>query len=1045
MNQNFKEAEVLLLFFLFISFIKSEVVVKIDGCGTFVSRNKPDKVMSKEEEYYRDILIVDKDNFVSYIKPNYEQIKEVIIEENDIDELILKFYVVWIKEPTTLYFYEILQGWDENVTWKDNIKFKDEPLIKYRIEKTGWHQVDITKIIKNNGFALKSDSQIRIVNFNSKGEFSNQKCYFELKIKEYSKYNLWEFDVKPQEDIYVEVKNGHLYYGNKRLRLWGVCRHDSRRLETVNRIKNMGFNAIRLWGPQNSYDTESIKKGEFTKLKFENEPVDLDSFDRFFYELKKNGIFVWCVSLHYMRLNQNLWEALLSDDSFLSSGDDWYEWKNAIREIIEKNNIGLYMYFLYFDERIQKLFMKNAENFLQHKNPYTNKKYAEEEAICVFEIQNENGFLKWVLERGFDSWPEYFRKKLQKKWNEFLIKKYRDTRGLIDAWGKLDEGEDIKKENIKLSPVFYERYKYPKQRGSDFIEFLSGMINEFNKKFESHCRKFAPKGKGVNVIPFVYDTLFRLNNAWLYVNSQGNINSMGIYIWKLTSSLTVSPSLYVVDSTTIDGKPNLIYEVNVSRPDPYRSEFPFKISSFASYQDWDGLFWHYWNELESPGRNYIPDEQYLISPLPYMTETWADGGIVHASDPVMCSSLSLSGHIFRRFLISPAEKPTIYKIGRNGIFNYDYFRGISTTKESFETGARIKFDLNQEEPVKIEQGEKKRQDIIYEFEKGRMIIDNEKIKGYIGYWSKDDVYMFKEKYAIFNVSTPFISFVMCSKDGENLSQANEIYLTSLFDAKNKDFEIDMSIAREGGGFVGPWEQGKAIKNRGKPPVIMDKVNLDIYFPFSIYGRIEFYDFALRKFYEKRINGDNVINLNPPKNYYIIKLHIEKKGNPKQKLPEIKKDKEKLKPEHTEKILFETNKYETLWFPIEGLTWSKNYAYVHQFLRDSSLNFTSISPFDSSDKKEKSILLSEFKIFDCITDMEIFFKNEFMNRVSFTFKEVPSLEFILDKLKRFVGEPVEHKKAKHAFEKSLVIWRLKSLKIELTEFQGFVSLIFILEE
>lgn len=1034
--------KILILFFLYFSFLMPNIIVKVNGEGTFVSKEQPDKIM-KKDEFFKNILISDSSKFISYIKQNQGQIKELIIKEDDILNIFFRFYVLWFEKETNLYFHRINENWDGNINWKNNIKFEEEPFLIYRIKENGWHKINIKEYLKNIpfGFVIKSDYQVRIVNFDAE-QFSESKSYFEVEIKEYPKNYLWDFDIKPEEGIYVKVKEGHLYYGEKRLRLWGVCRHDSRRLETVDRLKKMGFNAIRLWGPQNPYDRESIKKGEFTKLKFDNEQVDLDSFDRFFYELKKNGFFIWCVSLHSIYINNELWDFLISDDSFLSGGNDWNEWKLSVKELINKNKLKILTYSLYFDERVQKLYFKHAENFLLHKNPYTGKKYAEEEAICIFELQNENGFLKWVLENGFDGWPDYFKNKLQKKWNEYLIKKYKDNNGLINSWGKLDPEEDLEKGNIKLSPIFTERFKYPKKRGDDFIEFLCEMIIEFNKKFEKHCRSLAPEGVGVNVIPFVYDTLFRLNNAWLYVNSTADANAFGVYLWKLTSSLTVPPSLYVVDSTTIDGKPNLIYEVNTSRPNPYRSEDPFRISCFASYQDWDGIFWHYWNELEPPGRNFIPDEQYLISSLPHLTEKWADGGILHSSDPVMCSSLSIAGHIFRKFLISSAKNPAIYKIGREGIFNYDYFRGTSTSEDSFKTGARIRFDLNQKEPLNIENGLESKNEIIYDWKNGRMIIDNEKVKGYIGFWN-ENVYKFKDDFIIFNVNSPFISFVMVSKDGKSLNEAEEIYLTSLFDAKNTDFKIDMSIAREGGGFVGPHEQGRAIINRGKPPIIMDRINLDIYFPFSIFGKIEFYDFALRKLSETILNGQNIVKLRPQKNFYMIKISILKREKAKEKILIKTKDKEIEKKQKM--IIVEKSQEKDLWFPIEGLNWSKNYAFVHQFLRDSTLNFTSISPFDYSDKKEKNIVLTDFKIFDCITDMEILFKNDFIDRVSFTFKEIPSFEFIVDKLKKILGEPVEYKKIESAFEKNYAIWKIKSLKIELNEFQGFIGLEFKIEK
>jgi len=1048
MNTNY-----LILFTFFMSILTSFSSIRIDLTGedTFISQENPYKIMNKDE-FFKNILICGSENYISYVKPNYGQIQELILNEEDIVNFKFKFYVLWMEKPTNLYFYRIVEKWDENVSWAEgNIKFEKIPFLTYKVERIGWHEISLNKVFKEIefGFALKSEYQIRIVSLDGEGSFRKERASFEIEVKEYPKYQLWDFDIVPVEGIYVKVKNGHLYYGNKRLRLWGVCRHDSRRLETVQRIKKMGFNAVRLWGPQNAYDEESIKKGEFTKLKFEEEPVDLDSFDRFFYELKREGLFIWCVSLHYIKLTPKLWKSLLSDNSFIAGGDDWKEWKNAVTEIIDTNKYEILRYFLYFDERISKLYFQHAKNFLLHQNPYTRKKYAEEEAICIFEIQNENGFIKWVLERGFDNWPIYFKEKLKRKWNKFLIWKYKNTENLKKEWGELEPRENLEEMSVNLAPIFSERYIYPKKRGEDFIEFLSNMIIEFNHKFENYCRSFAPMGIGVNVIPFVYDTLFRLNNAWLYINSNADINSFGIYFWKLSSSLTVPPSLYVIDSTTIYGKPNLIYEINTSRPNPYRSEDPFRIVALASLQDWDGIFWHYWNELEPPGRNFIPDEQYLISPLPLMTETWADGGITHASDPVMCSSLSIAGHIFRKFLISPATKPTIYEVGKEGIFNYDYFRGISTRKDSFTTGAKIKFNLEQNEPLKIQKGENTNKEIKYEWEKGRMIIDNDKVIGYIGFW-ENNFYKFSNDFAILNVSSPFASIVLTSKDGNKLKESKEFFLTALWDVKNSGFEMDMKVAREGGGFVGPSEQARAIIKRGKPPVIMDKIKFDIYFPFSIYGRIEFYDFALRKFAEIKLNGENIINISPQKNYYMIKFIIDKKDKIKTSLPLYQ---EKIKIErkttkHKPEFLKKREEFINLWCPVKELNWAMDYAQTHQILRDSTLIFTTISPFDSSEKIEKKIILTDFEIWNCVADMEILFKDNFMESIFFTFKEIPSFDYLIEVLKKELGEPKEKRIEQVAFQENYVIWNLKEkgklLNIELKEFQGSIFLKFFLK-
>ena len=55
---------------------------------------------------------------------------------------------------------------------------------------------------------------------------------------------------------------------------------------------------------------------------------------------------------------------------------------------------------MYVDERAEKAFEAYARNILEHVNPYTGKRYADEEAIGLYEIINENGFVEAVLSNG---------------------------------------------------------------------------------------------------------------------------------------------------------------------------------------------------------------------------------------------------------------------------------------------------------------------------------------------------------------------------------------------------------------------------------------------------------------------------------------------------------------------------------------------------------------------------------------------------------------------------------------------------------------------
>src|SRR6201999_4243195 len=99
----------------------------------------------------------------------------------------------------------------------------------------------------------------------------------------------------------------------------------------------------------------------------------------------------------------------------------------------------------------------------------------------------------------------------------------------------------------------------------------------------------------------------------------------------------------------VDAMPTVLYETNQSRPNPARAEYPLKLAALASWQDWDGIFWHYW-----AARDLTSDEEYLAGPMAQLTTTHYWTGVQHEHDPVMTSAMALAGRIFLNQEIKPA-------------------------------------------------------------------------------------------------------------------------------------------------------------------------------------------------------------------------------------------------------------------------------------------------------------------------------------------------------------------------------------------------------
>ncbi|MCZ7599396.1 MAG: carbohydrate binding domain-containing protein [Gammaproteobacteria bacterium] len=72
---------------------------------------------------------------------------------------------------------------------------------------------------------------------------------------------------------------------------------------------------------------------------------------------------------------------------------------------------------------------------LQRVNPYTKVRWADEPALAMVEINNENSLLQMALKGDLQELPERYVAPLRARWNAWLLAKYGTTDKLRAAWG----------------------------------------------------------------------------------------------------------------------------------------------------------------------------------------------------------------------------------------------------------------------------------------------------------------------------------------------------------------------------------------------------------------------------------------------------------------------------------------------------------------------------------------------------------------------------------------------------------------------------------
>lgn len=211
---------------------------------------------------------------------------------------------------------------------------------------------------------------------------------------------------------FVRAENGHLYAGVERIRFLGVnvvfggaFPEHGEADKTAARLARFGINAVRF----HHLDTRPAPDGLLQKDMKTLDSAQLDRFDYFVAALKRHGIYS-DINLHVGR----------KYPGFADWGEDTPKyWKGV--DLFYPPMIAL-----------QKDY---ARDLLTHRNRYTGLVYAEESAVALVEINNENGLIREWQNGNLDGMAEPYRGELKRRWLAWLKKHYSNTAALKSGWG----------------------------------------------------------------------------------------------------------------------------------------------------------------------------------------------------------------------------------------------------------------------------------------------------------------------------------------------------------------------------------------------------------------------------------------------------------------------------------------------------------------------------------------------------------------------------------------------------------------------------------
>lgn len=238
----------------------------------------------------------------------------------------------------------------------------------------------------------------------------------------------------PQHDApagrhgFVVARDGHLYFQGtgERARFWGMqthagaCFDDETNRLMIERLAKRGFNLIKVGGPAWYWWDEKKR----------------DCYDRFFATMKERGIYGY-IQLEPVPLIYAMAKWPEARAYITATYGTFPEWEWFIEGPAWPWHGPEFRVALFSGDEALTAFIENwFRDLLEHRNPYTGKRYLEEEAVALVEIGNENWLTASWYNGGlaYGALPTYYEDLFDQRWRAWLQKRYESFQALKAAW-----------------------------------------------------------------------------------------------------------------------------------------------------------------------------------------------------------------------------------------------------------------------------------------------------------------------------------------------------------------------------------------------------------------------------------------------------------------------------------------------------------------------------------------------------------------------------------------------------------------------------------
>jgi hypothetical protein len=560
------------------------------------------------------------------------------------------------------------------------------------------------------------------------------------------------------------------------------------------------------------------------------DPRRLDRFDKWFSILKANGIYVdWsCFYPHVITL----------DDGY--PAELYAELENAEGG---KSTSGM----VNFMPQLQDAEWEWTKTLLEHKNSYTGLRYADDPALAIVEVHNEDCiFFHSPLNTLAGAKLPRHTAILKKGWADWLKLRYKDDAGLKQAWGAgMKPGDSINNPNMDIYGAWQFNAQGPdygkpggvvqgeRRRMGDFIRYLAETQRAYYQRREKQLRDLGYKGSTVTTAWQSGGPAADLANLWCDDSMDaidrhnyfgGGAGGHNITVGKVNNDTHLSrPGSGILASGLyqVEDKPFIMTEWTVLPPNQWKAEIA---PLFAFYgmglQGWDASF-HFAGSLPRMGsgwpnlRSYVTETPHYLGQFPALAFAIYHGHIEEA--PQAAARRLAVDDIFRGYDVLSQDFT-------GGSYDAKALKGNPDTPENILAIGRVtvKAADGQERSTKAEWSKYWDQtakivdsmtgQLRWDYGKRVVTVQTEKTQAVIGFAGGDS---YDLPGVNVKVKTSFVSIIFTPLDDKTLDKSAHILITAM--AQDKQTGTRYNAA------------GTELIAAGAPPLLMEPVQATITF------------------------------------------------------------------------------------------------------------------------------------------------------------------------------------------------------------------------